>query len=79
MNDVNDNDIKNTDDLILKIQKAQPSFLDCKCSENQFLKKYHFILTENAKERLNKLYTYIKKKNSSNNRRRNRLFKIFKC
>ena len=62
MNDVNDNDIKNTDDLILKIQKAQPSFLDCKCSENQFLKKYHFILTENAKERLNKLYTYIKKK-----------------
>lgn len=59
---MDDNDIKDTDDLISKIQRSNPSFWDCKCTADQFLKKYNFILTDNAKERLDKLYTYIKKK-----------------
>ena len=62
MNKNDENDIKNTEDLVEKIQKAKPSFWECKCSKDKFLKKYKFILTDNAKERLDKLYTYIKKK-----------------
>ena len=57
---MDDNDIKDSNDLISKIQQKEPSFWDCKYTENQFLKKYNFILTDIAKERLEGLYTYIK-------------------
>ena len=60
MNDINNSDIKDTNDLTSKIQKIEPSFWDCECTENQFLKKYNFILADNEKERLDKFYTYIK-------------------
>ena len=56
---MDDSDIKDTNHLSSKIQLAEPSFLNCKYTENQFLKKYNFILTINAKVRFNKLYTYI--------------------
>ena len=62
MNKNDENDIKNTEDLVEKIQKAKPSFWECKFSKEKILEKYKFILTDNANERLNKLYTYIKKK-----------------
>ena len=54
------NNIKNANDLISKIQKKEPLFYDCKYTENQYLKKYNYILSDNAKERLDRLYTYIK-------------------
>ena len=60
MNDINNSDVKDTDNLTSKIQKAEPSFWDYESTENQFLKKYNFILADNAKERLGIFYTYIK-------------------
>ena len=53
-------DVEGTDDLTSKMQQAEPSFWDYKCTENQYLKKYNFILNDNAKKRLGKFYTYIK-------------------
>ena len=41
------------------IKKCSPSFLDSKCDKNMLLNNYNYILTEKAKERLDKLYTYI--------------------
>ena len=50
-------------DLINSIQKEEPSFIDKEFdwSEDFFLNNYNYILTEKAKERLGKLYEYIKK------------------
>ena len=41
------------------IKQCTPSFLDSKCDKNFLLNNYNYILTEKAKERLDKLYTYI--------------------
>ena len=53
-------DVEGTDELTSKIQQEEPSFWDCECTENQFLKKYNSILRDNTKERLGKFYTYMK-------------------
>ena len=50
-------DVEGTDDLTSKIQQAEHYFWDYKCTENQYLKKYNFILNYNAKKRLGKFYT----------------------
>ena len=46
--------------IIDKIKGIKPAFLESNCDENFLLDKYNYILTEQAKERLDKLYTYIK-------------------
>ena len=46
--------------IIEKIKNVEPTFLESNCDEKFLLEKYNYILTEQAKERLDKLYTYIK-------------------
>ena len=45
--------------LISDIKSAEPQFLESKCSYEELLRKYNYILTKKAKDRLDKLYTYI--------------------
>ena len=47
------------DDFIKNIQNTEPSFLKAQCSREFLLNNYNYILTDKAKERLDKLYTYI--------------------
>ena len=54
-------DISKLEDFIKKMQKEEPSFLQSNCSYENLLNNYNYILTEKAKDRLDKLYTYIKK------------------
>ena len=51
----------NKNDFIQKIQDAIPSFFKSNCSHEHLLNNYNYILTKNAQERLDKLYTYISK------------------
>ena len=46
--------------IINKIKSIKPTFLKSNCDEKFLLDKYNYILTDQAKERLDKLYTYIK-------------------
>ena len=46
-------------EFIDNIQKAQASFKSLNCNKETLLNNYNYVLTENAKERLDKLYTYI--------------------
>ena len=47
-------------DIIKKIKNIEPSFLESNVKEALPLDKYNYILTDQAQDRLNKLYTYIK-------------------
>ena len=47
-------------DIIKKIKNIEPSFLESNVKEVLPLDKYNYILTDQAQDRLNKLYTYIK-------------------
>ena len=47
------------DKLITNIQNEKSSFKSINYDEKFLLDNYNYILTDNAKERLNKLYTYI--------------------
>jgi len=49
----------NIEDFIKKIRDSEPSFLNSECSREFLLNNYNYILTDKAKERLDKLYTYI--------------------
>ena len=49
----------NINEFIDNIQKAIPSFKSLNCDKETLLNNYHYVLTGNAKERLDKLYTYI--------------------
>jgi transcriptional regulator with AAA-type ATPase domain len=51
----------NIDEFIKKFQLSEPKFLESNCSRELLLNNYNYILTEKAKERLDKLYTYISK------------------
>ena len=53
------NNSMNIEDFIKKIKDSKPSFLNSECSREFLLKNYNYILTDKAKERLDKLYTYI--------------------
>ena len=57
---IKDNPDDTLKEIIDKIKKAKPEFLKSNCEEDILLKNYNYILTEQAKERLDKLYTYIK-------------------
>ena len=46
-------------EFIDNIQKAIPSFKSLNCDKETLLNNYNYVLTGNAKERLDKLYTYI--------------------
>ena len=48
------------EEIIDKIKNTKPIFLKSNCDENILLNNYNYILTDQAKERLDKLYTYIK-------------------
>ena len=45
--------------MISDIKSAEHQFLESKCSYEELLRKYNYILTKKAKDRLDKLYTYI--------------------
>ena len=49
----------NLDEIIEKIKEANPSFLTPDFDKEMLLDNYNYILTDKAKERLEKLYTYI--------------------
>ena len=52
--------IKNdNNDILDNIQKAQPSFKSLDYDKKTLINYYNYVLTDNAKERLDKLYTYI--------------------
>ena len=50
---------KYIDDFIDNIKKAQTSFKSLNYDKEALLNDYNYVLTGNAKERLDKLYTYI--------------------
>ena len=56
--------VRNAETNILKeidkLKNTKTTFLKSNCDENFLLNKYNYILTDQAKERLDKLYTYIK-------------------
>ena len=54
-------DDKELNEFITQIKKKEPLFLEYEVNEETLLKKYNYILTKEAKDRLNKLYTYISK------------------
>ena len=54
-------DTSKLENFIKKMQMEEPSFLHSNCSYEMLLNNYNYILTEKAKERLDKLYTYITK------------------
>ena len=47
------------DKLIKDIKNTEPSFLSSDVDKKMLLDNYNYIVTDNAKERLDKLYTYI--------------------
>jgi MoxR-like ATPase len=47
------------DELIKDIKNTKPSFLSSDVDKKMLLDNYNYIVTDNAKERLDKLYTYI--------------------
>ena len=49
----------NLTELIKNIKESEPSFLSSECSREDLLNDYNYILTEKAKIRLDKLFTYI--------------------
>ena len=49
----------NIENFIKSIKTQKPSFLSLNCDKKTLLDNYNYILTEKAKERLDKLYTYI--------------------
>ena len=54
-------DDKELNEFITQIKKKEPLFLEYEVNEETLLNKYNYILTKEAKDRLNKLYTYISK------------------
>ncbi len=54
-------DDKELNKFITQIKKKEPLFLEYEVNEETLLNKYNYILTKEAKDRLNKLYTYISK------------------
>ena len=46
-------------EFIDNIQKAKGSFKSLNCNKETLLNNYNYVLTNNAKERLDKLYIYI--------------------
>ena len=57
MDDKNNAEILNK--LVKDIQDANPCFKSSNCDEKFLLENYNYILSSKAKERLDKLYTYI--------------------
>ena len=51
----------NIKEFIEKIQQSEPFFMKTNCTHETLLNNYNYILTKNAEERLNKLFTYISK------------------
>ena len=47
------------DDFVISTKKCIPSFLSLNCDKKTLIDNYNYILTEKAKDRLDKLYTYI--------------------
>ena len=58
-NQVEKLDDKELNEFITQIKKNEPLFLEFEVNEEILLNKYNYILTKEAKDRLNKLYTYI--------------------
>ena len=49
----------NADELANNIKEEIPSFKSFECDKQTLLDNYNYILTEKAKDRIDKLYTYI--------------------
>ena len=49
----------NADELANNIKEEIPSFISFECDKQTLLDNYNYILTEKAKDRIDKLYTYI--------------------
>ena len=47
------------DNFVESLKNCSPKFLSLNCDKKTLLDNYNYILTENAKNRLDKLYTYI--------------------
>ena len=49
------------ENIVKSIKNSNPQFLSLNCDEKTLLDNYNYILTDKAKNRLDKLYTYISK------------------
>ena len=47
------------DDIVKSFKNYKPKFLSLNCDKKTLLDNYNYILTDKAKNRLDKLYTYI--------------------
>ena len=58
---IDDEEKESEKKIIETIKSIKPEFLKLKYDRATFRKDYNYILTSQAEERLNKLYTYIRK------------------
>ena len=54
-------ELEDFEDLVKSIKLSQPSFFSLNYTVEEMYKNYNYILTEKAKNRLDKIYTYITK------------------